>query len=109
MGEAVLASTHNLCFEQKYEKKSEFSSEMRFSMYLNRGVFVMYRHVELSLNVHISPYFEIHVCFTVSISREVYLTVSAKLKICLAVSTSLEVCLKVFPISLDMLVGTLFS
>ena len=24
LGEAVLTSTHNLCFEQKYEKKSEF-------------------------------------------------------------------------------------
>ena len=26
-GEAVLTSTHNLCFEQKYEKISEFLSE----------------------------------------------------------------------------------
>ena len=90
-------------------KKSEFSSEMRFSMNLNRGVFVMYRHIELSLKVHISPYFEIHVCFTIFLSHEVYLTVSAKLKICLAVSTALEECLKIFPISLDMLVGIPFS
>ena len=47
MGEAVLTSTHNLCFEQKYEKITEFSSEnfqflvVKFSIYLNRCVFVM--------------------------------------------------------------------
>ena len=46
-GEAVLTSTHNLCFEQKYEKYRRFLSEnfqfleMKFSMYLNRLVFVM--------------------------------------------------------------------
>ena len=40
-------STHNLCFEQKYEKISEFLSEnfqflvVKFSIYLNRHVFVM--------------------------------------------------------------------
>ena len=42
-------STHNLCFEQKYEKISEFLSEnfqflvVKFSiyMYLNRRVFIM--------------------------------------------------------------------
>ena len=40
-------STHNLCFEQKYEKKSEFLSEnfqfwvAKFSIYLNRPVFIM--------------------------------------------------------------------
>ena len=45
--EAVLTSTHNLCFEQKYEKYSIFLSEffyflmVRFSVYLNRHVFVM--------------------------------------------------------------------
>ena len=38
---------HNLCFEQKYEKYRRFLSEnfqfleMKFSMYLNRRVFVM--------------------------------------------------------------------
>ena len=32
---AVLTSTHNLCFEQKYEKYENFS------IYLNRRVFVM--------------------------------------------------------------------
>ena len=45
---AVLTSTHNLCFEQKYEKYRSFLSEkfqfleMKFSIYLNRRVFVMY-------------------------------------------------------------------
>ena len=40
-------STHNLCFEQKYEKISEFLFEnfqflvVKFSIYLNRHVFVM--------------------------------------------------------------------
>ena len=39
---------HNLCFEQKNEKYQRFSSEnfqfleVKFSIYLNRGVFVMY-------------------------------------------------------------------
>ena len=45
--QAVLTSTHNLCFEQKYEKYQNFLSEnvqflgVRFSIYLNRRVFVM--------------------------------------------------------------------
>ena len=45
--EAVLMSTHNLCFEQKYEKYQNFLSEIfhflvvKFSLYLNRDVFVM--------------------------------------------------------------------
>ena len=42
-------STHNLCFEQKYEKyqSESFLSEnfqfleMKFSLYLNRRVFIM--------------------------------------------------------------------
>ena len=39
--------THNLCFEQKYEKYQSFLSEnfqflqVKFSIYLNRRVFVM--------------------------------------------------------------------
>ena len=47
LGEAVLTSTHNLCFEQTYEKISEFLSEnfqfleVKFSIYLYRRVFVM--------------------------------------------------------------------
>ena len=45
--EAVLTSTHSLCFEQKYEKYRNFLSEnfhflvVKFSVYLNRHVFVM--------------------------------------------------------------------
>ena len=45
--EAVLTSTHNLCFEQKYEKYLNFClkifnfSVINFSVYLNRNVFVM--------------------------------------------------------------------
>ena len=46
--EAVLMSTHNLCFEQKYEKYQSFYLnfifqflEVKFSIYLNRRVFVM--------------------------------------------------------------------
>ena len=40
-------STHNLCFEQKHEKYQNFLSEnfhvlvVKFSVYLNRHVFVM--------------------------------------------------------------------
>ena len=40
-------STQNLCFEQKYEKYQSFLSEIfqllevKFSIYLNRRVFVM--------------------------------------------------------------------
>ena len=44
----VLTSTHNLCFEKKYEKYQTFLSEnfplfgiVKFSIYLNRRVFVM--------------------------------------------------------------------
>ena len=47
--EAVLTSTHNLCFEQKHEKYQNFLSEnyhfffkVKFSVYLNRHVFVMF-------------------------------------------------------------------
>ena len=45
--EAILTSTHNLCFEQKHEKYQIFLSEnfhflvVKFSVYLNRHVFVM--------------------------------------------------------------------
>ena len=45
--EAVLTRTHNLYFEQKYEKYQRFLSEkfqfleVKFSIYLNRRVFVM--------------------------------------------------------------------
>ena len=49
--EAVLTSTHNMCFEQIYEKYQKFLSENfhflvgKFSVYLNRYVFVMLRPV----------------------------------------------------------------
>ena len=45
--DAVLTCTHNLCFEQKSEKISEFLPEncqllvVNFSIYLNRRVFEM--------------------------------------------------------------------
>ena len=45
--EAVTKSTHNLCFEQKYEEYQNFLSEnfnflvVKFSVNLNRHVFVM--------------------------------------------------------------------
>ena len=44
--EAFLTSTHNICFEQKYVKYQNFLSEkfqfwmVKFSVYLNRHVFV---------------------------------------------------------------------
>ena len=48
LGEAVLTSAHNLCFEQKYEKYLSFFHlkifrvvVVKFSIYLNRRVFVM--------------------------------------------------------------------
>ena len=47
LGEAVLTSTHNLSFEQNYEKYQKFLSEnfhvlvVKFSVYLNRHVFIM--------------------------------------------------------------------
>ena len=47
LAEAVLTSTHNLCFEQEYEKYQKFLSEnfaflvVKFSICLNRRVFVM--------------------------------------------------------------------
>ena len=47
-GKAVLTSTHNLYFEQKYEKYQNFFYlkifvfwVVKFSIYLNRRVFVM--------------------------------------------------------------------
>ena len=51
--QAVLKSTHNLCFEQKYEKYQNFLSEnfhflvIKFSVYLNRCVFVMFNLLDL--------------------------------------------------------------
>ena len=70
--EAVLTSTHNLCFEQKYEKNiGFFLSEnfqfllVNFSVYLNRRDFVMHRsycrfcsalaQIEFSPTPHAAP------------------------------------------------------
>ena len=49
-------STHNLCFEQKYEKYQNFLSEnfpflvVKFSVYLNRRVFIMIRKFLIFIN-----------------------------------------------------------
>ena len=54
--EAVLTSTHNLCLDQKYEKYENFLSEnfhslvVKFSVYLNRHVFIM----KLTIFIYIS-------------------------------------------------------
>ena len=56
LGEAVLTSTHSVCFEQKYEKYQKFLSEdfqfllIKFSVYLNRHIFVM-----IDSNAYLSP------------------------------------------------------
>ena len=48
-------STHNLCFEQKYEKYLNFLSEnfkflkAKFSIYLNRRVFLMDSYTVISI------------------------------------------------------------
>ena len=46
-------STHNLCFEQKYEKYELSENfqflEVKFSIYLNRHVFVMCNMIKKSL------------------------------------------------------------
>ena len=48
--EPPLTSTHNLCFEQKYDKYQNFLSEnfhflvVKFSVYLNSFIFVMPLH-----------------------------------------------------------------
>ena len=48
LDEVVLTGTHNLCFDQKYGKYQKFLSEnfhffvVKFSVYLNRRVFVMF-------------------------------------------------------------------
>ena len=63
--EAVLTSTHNLCFEQKYEKYQNFLSEnfhflmVKFSVHLNRRVFVMTKLV----NREIRGMFEMNCLF----------------------------------------------
>ena len=62
--------THNLCFEQKYEKKSDFLSEnfhfliVTFPVYLNRHVFVMSNLVAIHQNRHSANVGELGFCFT---------------------------------------------
>ena len=64
LAEAVLTCTHNLCFEQKYEKKNQsFLSEtfqfleVKFSIYLNMRVFVMELvFVIIYVNCTVNPY-----------------------------------------------------
>ena len=57
LAEAVLTSTHNLCFEQNEEKHRKFLSEnfhflvVKFSVYLNRHVFVMQKTYNLTFSV----------------------------------------------------------
>ena len=47
LNEAIQTITHNLCFEQKYEKYQNFYLknfhvlDVKFSIYLNRRVFIM--------------------------------------------------------------------
>ena len=54
-------STHNLCFKQKYEKYQNILSEnfpvlaVKFSIYLNRRVFVML-FMLLSFHVQLPTY-----------------------------------------------------
>ena len=55
-----LTSTHNLCVEQNYEKYQNFLSEkisfslvVKFSIYLNRCVFVMYFDIVYLTNINI--------------------------------------------------------
>ena len=57
LAEAVLTSTHNLYFEQKYEKYQSILSEnfqfleVKFSIFLNWRVFVMFRCDRNTLSV----------------------------------------------------------
>ena len=58
LGEAVLTSAHNLCFEQKYEKYQNFLSEnfqileVKFSRYLNRHFFIMWNFSPFSSSLN---------------------------------------------------------
>ena len=56
LAEAVLTSTHNLCFEQKYEKYHNFLSEHfkfleeKFSIYLKNQIFSPFPIVKMKPN-----------------------------------------------------------
>ena len=61
VSEAVLMSTHNLCFEQKYEKYQNFYLKIfiflvaKFSIYLNWRVFVMGMAVSKITTGNVAP------------------------------------------------------
>ena len=62
--ETVLSSTHNLCFEHKYEKYQNFFISknflflvVKFSIYLNKRVFVVSVGVSCFLSLYISHLF----------------------------------------------------
>ena len=56
LAEAVLTSTHNLCFKQKHEIYQNFYLKIfnflvvKFSIYLNRRVFVMTQSISAEEN-----------------------------------------------------------
>ena len=58
LDEAVLRSTHKLCLKQNYEIYQNFLSEIfhflvvKFSVYLNRHVFVMQTKVRKKITVN---------------------------------------------------------
>ena len=72
-------STHNLCFEQKYEKYQNFLSEnfpflfVKFSIFLNRRVFVMMGIAHSSRKDTFSFKWKILYIFLISPSSEVLL------------------------------------
>ena len=55
LAEVVLKGIHNLCFEQKFEKYQSFLSEnfqfleVKFSIYLNRRIFIMNIYLDTPL------------------------------------------------------------
>ena len=69
--QGVLMSTHNLCFEQKYEKYQNFLSEnfsflgCKLSIYLNRRVYVMYYVIVCYLSLFASVLLDGRVCVIV--------------------------------------------
>ena len=62
-------STHNLCFEQKYEKYQIFYLKIfiflvvKFSVYLNRRVFVMYCLIFPIMSLKMSQNYSFHYSF----------------------------------------------
>ena len=73
LAEAVRTSTHNLWFEQKYEKISEFLSEsfhflaVKFSIYLNRRGFIMSRRYLCCNFLRLFVRLLFHVAFALSL------------------------------------------